>query len=68
MADTDIKAKIEKLLAKLDKQEQINIVESLGKKLRRANAIRINDGQMGRKKIDVRPDEFLMNQLLMEDE
>jgi hypothetical protein len=59
----DMKAKIEKLLNKVQPEEQINIIESLGKKYRRLNSIRINDKQMGRKpRVESRPDDATWNE------
>lgn len=53
---------IESLLAVYSLSERIAILESLCKQYRRANSIRINAKQMGRKVDDERPDlEILKN-------
>lgn len=53
---------IESLLAVYPISERISLLESLCKQYRRANSIRINAKQMGRKVDDDRPDlEILKN-------
>jgi hypothetical protein len=52
-----IKNEIEAILAPLSLSERIALLESLGKKYRRENSVRINSKQMGRI-VDVRPDEI----------
>ena len=56
-----IKEQIEMLLSRLSTQAQIDIIESLGKKYRRQNSMKMNAAQYGRK-VDVRPDEINMKQ------
>jgi len=51
-----MKAQIEKLLEYVPTTERIAILESLCKKYRRINSIRINAKQMGRKVDAERPD------------
>ncbi len=52
-----MKESIEKILNDVPPTEAIAILESLGKKFRRANSVRINNLQMGRLRIDNdRPD------------
>lgn len=51
-----MKQQIEKLLEYIPTTERIAILESLCKKYRRLNSIRINAKQMGRKVDDERPD------------
>lgn len=51
-----MKEKIEKMLTIVPLSERIAILESLCKKYRRQNSIRINAKQMGRKVDDDRPD------------
>jgi hypothetical protein len=52
-----IKQQLEAILAPLSLSERIALLESLGKKYRRENSVRINSKQMGRI-VDVRPDEI----------
>lgn len=54
-----IKQQIQGLLENLPLTERIAILESLGKKYRRQNSIKINNQQYGRK-VDERPDEINM--------
>jgi hypothetical protein len=51
-----MREKIEQLLKVVPLSERIAILESLCKKYRRQNSIRINAKQMGRKVDDDRPD------------
>jgi len=51
-----MKTQIEKLLEYVPTSERIAILESLCKKYRRLNSIRLNAKQMGRKVDDERPD------------
>jgi hypothetical protein len=51
-----MKDKVELLLQGLPISEKISILESLCKKYRRENSIRINAKQMGRRVDDERPD------------
>lgn len=51
-----MKNKIESLLQGLPISEKISILESLCKKYRRENSVRINAKQMGRRVDDDRPD------------
>lgn len=51
-----MKEKIDQLLNVVPLSERIAILESLCKKYRRQNSIRINAKQMGRKVDDDRPD------------
>jgi hypothetical protein len=51
-----MKKKIEVMLSDLSLSERIAILESLCKKYRKANSVRINSMQMGRKVDDDRPD------------
>jgi hypothetical protein len=51
------KSELEAILAPLSLSERIALLESLGKKYRRENSVRINSKQMGRI-VDVRPDEI----------
>ena len=51
-----MKNKIEFLLQELPISEKISILESLCKKYRRENSVRINAKQMGRRVDDERPD------------
>lgn len=51
-----MKNKIEFLLRELPTSEKISILESLCKKYRRENSIKINAKQMGRRVDDERPD------------
>lgn len=51
-----MKTEIEKLLEYIPMSERIAILESLCKKYRRMNSIRINAKQMGRKVDAERPD------------
>jgi hypothetical protein len=51
---------IESLLEVYPISERIAILESLCKQYRRANSIRINSKQMGRKVDDDRPDLYLL--------
>ena len=51
-----MKSQIEKLLEYIPTTERIAILESLCKKYRRMNSIRINAKQMGRKVDAERPD------------
>jgi hypothetical protein len=55
-----MKREIEKLLEYIPMSERIAILESLCKKYRRLNSVRINAKQMGRKVDDERPDLLLM--------
>lgn len=55
-----MKQKIEDLLSTLPTSEKIIILESLGKKYRRENSMRINNKQMGRQLVDERPDELAL--------
>ena len=47
---------LEAILKDLPLSERISLLESLGKKYRRLNSIRINSKQMGRKVDEDRPD------------
>lgn len=51
-----MKREIEKLLEYIPTTERIAILESLCKKYRRLNSIRLNAKQMGRKVDEERPD------------
>ena len=51
-----MKRQIEEVLASLPVSERIAILESLCKKYRRLNSVRINSMQMGRKVDNDRPD------------
>ena len=51
-----MKREIEKLLEYIPTTERIAILESLCKKYRRLNSIRLNEKQMGRKVDEERPD------------
>jgi hypothetical protein len=51
-----MKREIEKLLEYIPTSERIAILESLCKKYRRLNSIRLNEKQMGRKIDEERPD------------
>lgn len=51
-----MKTQIEKLLEYIPTTERIAILESLCKKYRRINSIRLNEKQMGRKVDEERPD------------
>ena len=53
-----MKKQIELMLSDLSLSERIAILESLCKKYRKENSIRINSKQMGRKIDDDRPDLF----------
>jgi len=55
-----IKRDIEKLLEYVPISEKIALLESLCKKYRRLNSIRINEKQMGRRVDDDRPDLQLL--------
>jgi len=55
-----MKQKIELLLSELTTTEKINILESLCKKYRRENSVKINAKQMGRRVDDDRPDLQLL--------
>lgn len=55
-----MKQKIELLLSELPTTEKITILESLCKKYRRENSVRINAKQMGRRVDDERPDLQLL--------
>ena len=55
-----MKQKIELLLSELPTTEKINILESLCKKYRRENSVKINAKQMGRRIDDDRPDLQLL--------
>jgi len=55
-----MKQKIELLLSELPTTEKINILESLCKKYRRENSVKINAKQMGRRVDDDRPDLQLL--------
>lgn len=55
-----MKQKIELLLSELPTTEKINILESLCKKYRRENSVKINAKQMGRRVDDERPDLQLL--------
>ncbi|GAC1414698.1 MAG: hypothetical protein NVSMB66_7780 [Candidatus Doudnabacteria bacterium] len=50
---------LELILSQLNTSEKIAVLESLGKKYRRENSVRINHKQMGRR-VDERPDEVNM--------
>jgi hypothetical protein len=54
-----IRAQIEAILKGLSLSDRIALLESLGKKYRRINSIKINNLQYGRK-VDERPDEINM--------
>ena len=51
-----MKSQIEKLLEYIPTTERIAILESLCKKYRRLNSIRVNEKPMGRKVDEERPD------------
>lgn len=51
---------LEAILKDLPLSERIALLESLGKKYRRLNSIRINSKQMGRKVDEDRPDLQLL--------
>lgn len=51
---------LEEILKDLPLSERIALLESLGKKYRRLNSIRINSKQMGRKVDEDRPDLQLL--------
>jgi hypothetical protein len=55
-----IKRDIEKLLEYIPTSEKIAVLESLCKKYRRLNSVRINEKQMGRRVDDDRPDLQLL--------
>lgn len=55
-----MKTEIEKLLEYIPMSERIAILESLCKKYRRLNSIRINAKQMGRKVDAERPDLMIL--------
>ena len=55
-----IKRDIEKLLEYVPTSEKISLLESLCKKYRRLNSVRINEKQMGRRVDDDRPDLQLL--------
>ena len=58
-----MKEKIDTMLAQFPTTEKIAILESLCKKYRRLNSVKINARQMGRKVDDDRPDlQLLKNQ------
>ena len=59
----NMKEKIDTMLAQFPTTEKIAILESLCKKYRRLNSVKINARQMGRKVDDDRPDlQLLKNQ------
>ena len=55
-----IKRDIEKILEYVPMSEKIAVLESLCKKYRRLNSVRINEKQMGRRVDDERPDLQLL--------
>jgi hypothetical protein len=55
-----IKKDIEKILEYVPMSEKIAVLESLCKKYRRLNSVRINEKQMGRRVDDERPDLQLL--------
>jgi hypothetical protein len=55
-----MKREIEKLLEYVPMSEKIAVLESLCKKYRRLNSVRINEKQMGRRVDDERPDLQLL--------
>ena len=55
-----IKRDIEKILEYVPMSEKIALLESLCKKYRRLNSVRINEKQMGRRVDDERPDLQLL--------
>ena len=55
-----IKREIEKILEYVPTSEKIAVLESLCKKYRRLNSVRINEKQMGRRVDDDRPDLQLL--------
>jgi hypothetical protein len=55
-----MKREIEKILEYVPISEKIAVLESLSKKYRRLNSVRINEKQMGRRVDDERPDLQLL--------
>jgi len=55
-----MKREIEKILEYVPMSEKIAVLESLSKKYRRLNSVRINEKQMGRRVDDERPDLQLL--------
>jgi hypothetical protein len=58
-----IKRDIEKILEYVPMSEKIAVLESLCKKYRRLNSVRINEKQMGRRVDEERPDLQLLKNI-----